>query len=244
MVLPSEFQPTFRSRFPASAETGFHQLRGTLGPGCIRGSPLGAHFRTDRPALPGLMSGSASAGVAVRASSPDQGAFRRRFVGALATQETRISGTSFAATHRPRFERPFGPSRRLSSKNHRNPFYRSGPPSSASQPEKQPQPLLSNAATLPSLAFTKSVALSSGVHPGPRPMGDFQAGFPVWRFRTASRSFATIPLREPPPPILRLKHPSLQLALKDFDRGRRRPYEPSFPPAFLSVRRRLIGAGR
>ena len=105
MVLPSEFQPTFRSRFPASAETGFHQLRGTLGPGCIRGSPLGAHFRTDRPALPGLMSGSASAGVAVRASSPDQGAFRRRFVSALAAQETCISGTSSAATNRSRFER-------------------------------------------------------------------------------------------------------------------------------------------
>jgi hypothetical protein len=119
----------------------------------------GAYFRTDRLALPSWMSGSASGGVAVRASSPNQGAFRRRFVSALATQETRISGTSSAVTNRPRFERPCRHSRRLSRKNHRNPFSRSDPPSQASQPEKQPQPPLSAAAILPSPAFTGSVAL-------------------------------------------------------------------------------------
>ena len=41
VVLPSDSQLTFRSRFPASSETNFRRFRGTRVPGCIRGLAAG-----------------------------------------------------------------------------------------------------------------------------------------------------------------------------------------------------------
>lgn len=114
------------------------------------------------------MSGSASGGVAVRASSPNQGAFRRQFASALATQETCISGTSFAATNWPRFERPCRPSRRLSHKNHRNPFFPVGSTvfgiSAGETTATAPQRCCDSSVT--NLRRCRGTQ-GSGVHPGP-----------------------------------------------------------------------------